>query len=160
MTMISRDWTCLNPRCGKTFHSYEKGNPPCTHCGGMKVAWVPGGGHIAKVSPGVDATARGLAETYKLSNINTASPSRLNRSKPALQQPPVEPGPPVQFAPGFAAPVSKLGATCSPSTALIKATGKVLAGDSALPMPRSQSFPRPQDHTKIIARHAGSVRGP
>ena len=157
MTMISRNWNCLNPRCGKPFHSYEKGNPPCPACGCVRVGWIPGGGHVGTKAARVDATARSLADTYKLTNINTASPSRLNRSKPPVPQPPVEPGPPVMFAPGFSAPVSRMGATCSPSSSLIRATGKVRAGNDAMAMPHSGTYPRPQQYTRFVGKHVGGV---
>src|SRR3974390_1440577 len=85
--MLSRTWRCLAPQCGKAFHSYEKANPPCEHCGCVRVAWIPGGGHVGKVSPGYDRTLKSLAYDYGMSNINSPSPSRLNRSMPKFEQP-------------------------------------------------------------------------
>lgn len=157
MNLISRNWTCKNPRCGKGFHSYNQANPPCPACGCVKVSWVPGGGHIGTTGR-IDATAKALAANAGMTDINTASPSRLNRAMPRVAQPPVEEGPAVNFAPGFSAPVSRIGATCSPSTSLVKATGNVRIGDAATPMPRSQSFPTTQSATRVVARHNGTVR--
>lgn len=101
--MISRDWICSN---GHEFHSYEKGNPECPVCGQVQVSWIPGGGHIGKVAPGADRTLRDLAASYGMTNINSPSPSRLNRAMPAAKQP--SSGASLgmkQWAPGFATPV-------------------------------------------------------
>jgi predicted nucleic acid-binding Zn-ribbon protein len=109
--MISRDWQCM--ACGHTFHSYD-GNPACPKCGCVRVQWVPGGGHVRKHA-GVDATVRSLAESYGMSDINTPSPSRLNRAMPKYDAPKAD-GPTLNFAPGFAAPFHTGGrATCEPS---------------------------------------------
>lgn len=150
--MLSRDWKCLNRACGRIFHSFEKGNPPCSHCGCVKVAWVPGGGHIAKTSPGIDQTVRQLAHDYGMSDINTPSKSRLNRAMPKFAQ--RVPDLPVQhFAPGFSAPVSSQGATCQESTVTGNAVfGKVVINRA---LPASGMFPNPMTNTRIVARNGG-----
>lgn len=113
--MISRDWICLNRKCGRTFHSFEKGNPECPECGCARVSWVPGGGHIAKQAPSADRTLRSLADKYDMPNINSGSQSRLNRAMPKYDAPPAD-GPVTQFAPGFSAPFNMAGrATCDTS---------------------------------------------
>jgi len=112
--MISRDWQCLNKRCRETFHSYEA-NPECPKCGCVRVSWIPGGGHVAKQMKQLDASLRSLAKQYGMNNINSGSPSRLNRAMPKLE-PRAADGPTLQFAPGFAAPFNREGlATCEPS---------------------------------------------
>src|SRR5215471_341346 len=80
-SMLSRTWQCANKRCGAQFHSYEHGNPPCPRCGCVRVGWVPGGGHVSSTK-GLDASLKALAQSYGMSDINSASPSRLNRAMP------------------------------------------------------------------------------
>lgn len=112
--MISRDWRCAN---GHEFHSYEKANPDCPVCGNCRVEWVPGGGHIGKLAPRADATLRSLAASYGLTNLNSPSPSRLNRAMPAQQAPSSAGSIGVkQWAPGFASEVFQTS-HCAPSTA-------------------------------------------
>ncbi|MBO0710758.1 MAG: hypothetical protein J2P47_05700 [Acetobacteraceae bacterium] len=137
--MISRNWQCLNKRCGAVFHSYAHSNPPCPHCGCVRVSWVPGGGHVGR-SAAIDATLRSLADGYRMSDINSASPSRLNRSMPKHGPQPVADGPIMNFAPGFAAPFNTGGmATCEPSHQRLNFTAKVAAGSRMSP---SRSYPQ------------------
>src|SRR5215475_10871001 len=100
--MISRDWRCLAASCGSVFHSYDA-NPECPQCGNVRVTWVPGGGHVMAKAPGIDRTVRQLADNYGMSDVNSPSPSRLNRAMPQAAR--AASGPAVQFAPGFAAPI-------------------------------------------------------
>lgn len=153
--MISRNWQCLNRRCGTTFHSYEKGNPECPQCGCIKVAWVPGGGHIGKVAPSADATLRSLATDYGMSNMNSASPSRQNRAMPRYEGATADPGLGVKhFAPGFSAHVSPNGATCSPSLSPVNLKGVQPVGRSFSP---SGTIPGPLAMTEFAARHVGNA---
>jgi len=117
--MLSRTWQCANKRCGAQFHSYEHGNPPCPRCGCVRVGWIPGGGHIGSIKA-LDASLKSLAQSYGMSDINSASPSRLNRAMPK-HDPVVADSPVVkQFAPGFVAPWNTGGrATCEPSRAKV-----------------------------------------
>lgn len=150
--MISRDWRCLNPACKRIFHSFEKGNPPCNWCGCVKVAWVPGGANLAKVAPSADATLKSLARDYGMSNINSASQSRLGRAMPKYEQKRTD-IPTMNFAPGFAAPVSSAGATCQESEATGNSvTGKVTIGRT---LPASRSYGNMASFTEVGGRHAG-----
>ena len=143
--MISRDWQCLN--CGHGFHSFEKANPSCPQCGCVRVNWTPGGGHIGKVAPRADATLRGLADQFGMTNMNSPSPSRLNRSMPRLEQPKFDSSYGQRhFAPGFSSPISPHGATCAPSTAPIDVRGKVQIG---VPRGRSETIPGPERNASI-----------
>ncbi len=142
----------MNKTCGRVFHSFEKGNPACNWCGCVRVAWVPGGGHVAKVAPKADATLKSLAHDYGMSNINSASQSRLGRAMPKYQQPKAD-MPVTHFAPGFSAPTSSAGATCQETEAHGNAvTGKVTVNRT---LPASRSVPGPQAWTDIAGRHAG-----
>ena len=151
--MISRDWMCLNGACRATFHSFEHRNPECPYCGCVKVSWLPGGGHIAKKSPGVDKTMRELATSYGMSNINSPSPSRLNRAMPKYVQPPVDPSLGVwNFGPGFSSMVSPHGAVCLPS---VSQSGEKVSVPINREMERSQTFMSPQQSTRIVGRYQG-----
>jgi hypothetical protein len=151
--VISRDWQCLNRRCGTTFHSYEKANPECPACGCVRVSWVPGGGHIGKVAPAADATLRSLATDYGMANLNSGSPSRLNRAAPKYEGASADTSLGVKhFAPGFASHYSPNGATCSPSLAPVDLRGKQPIGRAFVP---SSTVPGPVANTEFAGRHAG-----
>ncbi len=133
MSMLSRDWACLNPRCRAVFHSYDKGNPHCPKCDCAKVSWIPGGGHIASQAPSADRTLRQLSESYGMRNINSASPSRLNRAMPKYDSPPAD-GPVLSFAPGFSAPFNRAGrATCDTSVNNVNFKATVAAEKAMVP---------------------------
>jgi hypothetical protein len=118
----------------------------------VRVAWVPGGGHIAKVSPGYDTTLRSLATDYGMSNINSPSHSRLNRSMPKFPQPQAD-MPVKHFAPGFSAPVSSGGPTCQESEVRgNQVVGKVMTNRT---LPASGTIPGPQHNTQVAGRHTG-----
>jgi hypothetical protein len=93
----------------------------------------------------VDATLKSLAASYGMSDINSPSPSRLNRAMPK-HDPAVADSPIMkQFAPGFLAPWNTQGrATCEPSRQ--KVDFKVSAEPNK-PMP-------PQSLSKAIGFHA------
>ena len=146
--MLIRDWKCLNPRCGKTFRSDEKGNPDCAHCGCARVQWIPGGGHIGTKSAAVDATVRSLASSYAMTEINTPSHSRLNRAMPKFAQ--YQPDMPVKhFAPGFSAPVSSEGPTCQVSEASVDLRGKTSINRQ---LSTNGRWPSPMTNTEINGR--------
>lgn len=149
--MISRDWHCLNERCGHAFHSFDPANPPCPQCGCVRVSWIPGGGHIGKMAKSVDKSLRAIADQHGLTNLNSPSHSRLNRAMPRLEVPPISPEMGIRnFAPGFSAPVSAHGPICVPSTAPIDLRGKVQIG---VARDSSKSIPGPMTNTVIEGRH-------
>lgn len=152
MSYVSRDWQCLNRKCGRAFHSYEGANPPCPHCGCVRVSWIPGGGHIAKASPQADRTLRSLATDYGMKNINSGSASRLNRAMPKYDHAPAD-GPVLGFAPGFSAPFNRAGrATCGTSVNSVNFKTTVAAEKA---MSASRSYPQiGRDHwTGIRTRY-------
>lgn len=143
---------CLNPRCGNVFHSYEKANPPCPKCHCVRVGWVPGGGHIAKSSPQADRTLKSLSADYGMGNINSGSPSRLNRAMPKYDHAPAD-GPVLNFGPGFSAPTNRSGrATCGTSVNNVNFRTTVAAEKA---MTSSRSYPQiGRDHwTGIRTRY-------
>lgn len=164
--LISRDWRCMNKRCGRVFHSFEKGNPECTWCGCARVAWIPGGGHIGTGAAAVDKTVSSLAADYGMSQVNTPSPSRLNRAMPKFSQPPIASDMPVKhFAPGFSAGISRGfdgtgGATCQVSDAQVNVKGSTQIGVPLRPTAKfgGEQTPGPQAMTQIGGRHAGGSR--
>ena len=149
--MLSRDWQCQS--CGAGFHSYDHGNPPCPHCGG-RADWVPGGGHIAtEQGKGATRTMRSLAEAYGMSDMNTGSPSRLNRAMPHSRGIHAQPDKSLgikHFAPGFAAHFHPTLPTCGPSLIPPDARHKVSIGAR---LPRSASIGGPMMSTKIEGRY-------
>ena len=153
MGMISRDWCCLNVRCRNTFHSFEPA-PYCPTCGNARVSWIPGGGHTAKVAPQADRTLRGLADRYGFTNLNSPSPSRLNRAAPKADHP----GPERflgqhTFAPGFSANIYSKS-SCEPSLVRNNMKGTTVAvGDMASPAPHSKTIGGPSLNHRILARH-------
>jgi len=151
MSLVSRDWRCLNGACGFVFHSFEKSNPPCPECGCVRVDWVPAGGHIMAVAPRMDARLRSISDQHGGMNLNSPSPSRLNRAAPRLDvpAPSAELGT-VHFAPGFSAPVSAHGPICVPSSSQVNLRGKVAIG---VARDSSASIPGPSANAIVEARH-------
>ncbi len=148
--MISRDWHCLNERCAHEFHSFDAANPPCPKCGCVRVSWIPGGGHIMAMAPRVDARLRSIADQHGMTNLNSPSPSRLNRAAPRIEAKPISPEMGIRnFGPGFSAPVSAHGAICVPSAAPIDIRGKVQVG---VARDRSASIPGPEANAIVMAR--------
>lgn len=157
---------CLNRACRHVFHSFERESPECPKCGCARVSWVPGGGHIATTG-NIDRTVRSLADSYGMTNVNTPSPSRLNRAMPKHYHPPAD-GPTVNFG-GFSAPVNSRGEPTSgwantrltarqsvvPGQALPRATSYPNIGQSGLGLPGNR-FPRgyqtPHQAANPIAR--------
>lgn len=135
--MISRDWVCLNRSCRHTFHSFERESPECPRCGCVRVSWVPGGGHIGTTG-NIDRTVRSLADSYGMTNINTPSPSRLNRAMPKHYHPPAD-GPTMNFG-GFSAPInSQLQPTAGWAHSNMSVRQSVPTGQA---LPRAASYPQ------------------
>jgi hypothetical protein len=95
---VLRTWCCQNMKCGTTFDAWEN-YPACPQCGCVRCNWIPGGGHIGKSAPRIDATFRDLAQAYGMTDI--ASARAGERAMPKLPQGAHETGPQMQFAPGF-----------------------------------------------------------
>ena len=148
--MISRDHRCLNERCGTVFHSYDKA-PACPKCGCVRIDWVPGGGHRLDIAPRMDARLRSISDQHGGMNLNSPSPSRLNRAAPQIYQPAPSPDlGTVHFGPGFSAPVSRDGPMCVPSTSPVNIRGKVAVG---VRRDSSSSIPGPSANAIVEARH-------
>jgi hypothetical protein len=156
--MLSRDWHCDG--CGADFHSYDHGDPPCPYCGGRAV-WVPGGGHISsEYAKGCDRTVRGLAADYGLSNLNTPSPSRLNRAMPLAAGSQIAPDRSLgmkHFAPGFASYFHPTQPTCGPS--LVPSNQRMLQQVGVrLPVSGSIAGPSVRGRPGLNSRIEGSYR--
>lgn len=152
--MLSRNWRCLNPACGKEFHSYERGNPECTFCRCVKVAWIPGGGHIGAKAPGIDKTLRALAADYGLSNLNSVSPSRQAQAKVMPAAPAAGSYGTKQWAPGFSSEVYA-NPHCQSSSTPINLRGFQPVGRV---MPRSGSIATPGLRDGLMTRVEGVHR--
>src|SRR5579872_3379042 len=97
---VLRTWQCLNGRCSGQFEAWEA-NPECPKCRGVRVQWMPAGGHIAGAAKDADRELRTLADQFGLGDINSAR--RGERAKPKLPPQPIvdRNSPSLQFAPGF-----------------------------------------------------------
>jgi hypothetical protein len=154
MSGVIRSWQCLNGRCSREFTSWES-NPSCPACQGLRVQWIPGGGHVAGTAKACDAELRNLVDVFKMTDINSAQ--RGERAKPKLPQP-VNPGrsqPNMQFGPGFTSPIIRDGngrpvATCLPSTSNVNFKARVGTG---VALPHSRSVPGVHAATAIEASH-------
>lgn len=157
MAMISRDWCCLNRRCGAQFHSFDSA-PECPKCGNVRVSWIPGGGHIGKVAPQMDQRLRGLAQDFGLTDLNSPSPSRLNRAAPRANHPhPTQARGQKTFAPGFTSNVYDKAA-CEWSQDPIHMRGFTTnIGSSASPFQRSANVPGPSANAVWHGRHRASI---
>ena len=158
MAMVSRDWCCLNRRCGAEFHSYDPA-PECPKCGNVRVNWLPGGGHIGRIAGRMDRTVRNLAGDFGFTNLNSPSHSRLNRSAPRADHP----GPErligqKTFAPGFHANVYNNKSSCETSLTPLNIKGAtVRLGDSAPKFtPGPGSVPGPAANAVFHYRHRPS----
>ena len=164
--MISRDWRCMNDACGNMFHTYDD-IPECPKCGCVRCDWIPGGGHIMGTAPRMDKRLRTLADDFGLTNLNSPSPSRLNRAKPPLEHRKVDyDGRPMHFAPGFSSPISSQGATCQPTSTPVNLRGKVSIGglsqgrgggliNNPSKFVRSDTIAGPGINTRVIAGTRG-----
>lgn len=152
-TVLSRDWRCLNDKCGHVYHSFEKGNPPCPSCGCVRVGWVPGGGHVMAIAPRMDKRLRGIAEQHGLTNLNSASPSRLNRAAPRIETPPLSPElGEKHWGMGITSQFSRHGPVCVEASSPINLRGKLNVGDSAQRYSASTSIPGPEANSILAGR--------
>lgn len=156
MSYIVRTWKCQNQRCGCEFESGEK-VAVCPACGNVRVEWVPKGGNLMGLAREADAELRKLADTFGLSDINSAR--RGERSKPALPVPSVaDTRPAMQFAPGFSGTPYVVGkdgrphAVCEPSRNRVDFKTRV---GTNTPLAPSSTFKHISSATRIEARHSG-----
>src|ERR1700680_1674912 len=114
--MIVRTFQCLNTRCEAEFEAWDQLNPACTACGGLRVQWLPRGGHVGGTAPAVDAEFRKLTDCFGLSGLHSAGggeAAKVVKSQPVVDR---QSAPAMQFAPGFAAVPHPQAAVCVPST--------------------------------------------
>lgn len=155
MNGVIRSWHCQNVRCGKEFSAWES-NPTCPGCGCVRVAWVPGGGHVAGTARAADAELRNLVDVFKMTDVNSAK--RGERAMPKLPPQPAHAGrnePNINFGQGFTSPIvrdtnGRVMATCLPSTSNVNFKAKVAAG---VALPHSRSVPGVHAATAIEASH-------
>lgn len=156
--MISRNWRCLNERCGHCFHSFERTNPPCPECGCVRCDWIPGGGHIMGMAPRIDKRLRGIAEQQGMTNLNSPSPSRLNRAAPRYNAPPISPEMGVKhWGMGIASQFSAHGPVCVESSSNINLRGQLAVGPHAVPRGPNNAFPGPSANAIVEGRHRPST---
>jgi len=102
------------------------------------------------MAPRVDKRLQAIADQHGMTNLNSPSPSRLNRAAPRVEPKPISAEMGVRhFGPGFSAPVSAAGAICVPSVAPVDIRGKVQVG---VARDRSASIPGPEANAIVMAR--------
>lgn len=132
MSHIIRTWGCLNLRCEKVFDSYEP-NPTCPVCKGVRVNWIPGGGHIMGVATKTgDAELRALTDIFKLGDLNSA---REGQAAKKVSLPVAKNGGPVHtFGGQFSAAIDPtVGAQCVPTANKIDYRVKATPGNALAP---------------------------
>jgi hypothetical protein len=126
---VIRSWLCLNHICTNAFDSWDA-NPSCPACHGVRVQWVPGGGHMGGTAKACDAEFRALTDAFRMTDLHSAA--RGEAAKPKLVQKPNK-GATHTFAGGFTAPVDMTQSQCVPTSNNISfktaaAIGKQLPG--------------------------------
>jgi len=116
MSGVLRTFACQNGDCGCEFDAWEA-HPACPSCGCVRVGWVPRKISVATDhaygAAALDAELKNLVDVFGLTNLKSAREGEA--AKVMAQASGRNSGPPVQFAPGFAAPIGE-SATCTPST--------------------------------------------
>ena len=156
MNGIVRSWACLNKRCGQTFDAWEP-FPECPRCHGVRVQWIPGGGHVAGTAKGADSELRALTDAFGLTNLKSAREGEAAKVLATQPAPSNDRHHAMQFAPGFAQVpyamdrTGKVHSVCAPSMQNVNFKTK-LSTDVALGSGK-MGFDAPQRHTHIQARH-------
>lgn len=152
MSGVLRTWHCQNSRCQTTFDAWEP-NPECPTCHGVRVSWVPAGGHIkgAATKTG-DAELRALADIFRMGDMNSAEAGRAAKKVRLPDAPAANSGPVHTFAPGFSASVNPaVGAQCVPTANKVEYKVKT-SGDRLAP---NASYPGIRSNTAVEAAHRG-----
>jgi hypothetical protein len=136
--MILRTWHCQNARCSRQFDAWES-NPECPACHGVRVSWVPAGGHIkgAATKTG-DAELRALADIFRMGDMNSAQEGRGAKKVSLPSAPSSNAGNVKTFSGGFAAAIDTTqpaynGAQCVPTANKIDYRVKATPGSRITP---------------------------
>ena len=151
MAGILRTWFCQNSRCASPQFEAWDANPSCPACRCVRVAWVPGGGHIrGEKTKGAEKELRALVDIFKMTDMNSAQEGR-GAKKVNLPSSPAAAGPVQTFAPGFSAPVQRgAGAACMPTSDHVQF--KVKAGPGTKLQPNG-TFPSVRSGTAFEGAH-------
>lgn len=95
---VIRTWGCLNRRCGSEFESWEPA-PTCPKCRGVRVHWVPGGGHtLSAATQHNDRTLKAVAKRFGLTDLGQKGGTHAGeRAEPNLRA--AKPMGPQQYSP-------------------------------------------------------------
>jgi hypothetical protein len=155
--MIIRSYSCLNRRCRAEFDS-DGDFPPCPRCRGLRVQWVPRPVAINSArTAAIDATARGLAADFGMTNFRTPVAGQ------AAMPPPAAPPDGNVFEPqkGWRiklpdAALSGAGhAVCAPTGVIAKV--KVDPNGGSLKENPGYGLDRMRSHTQIEGTHRGRI---
>jgi hypothetical protein len=101
----------------------------------------------------MDARLRSIADQHGMTNLNSASPSRLNRAAPRLETPPLSPELGVKhWGMGITSQFSAHGPVCVEASNPINLHGKVAIGPNAAPHSSSATIPGPGANAIVQAR--------
>lgn len=107
-----------------------------------------------EMAPRMDRRLRMIAEQQGMTNLNSPSPSRLNRAAPRLTPPPLTPELGVKhWGLGITSPFSAHGPVCVEAANPIKLKGQLAVGDHAVQRGPNNAFPGPGANTIIEGRH-------
>jgi hypothetical protein len=105
------------------------------------------------MAPRMDKRLRLIAESQGCSNLNSPSPSRLNRAKERVNTPPLSPElGSKHWGLGLASEFSRHGPVCVQASSEVNLVGKLPVGQFASPRGPNGAFPGPSADHKIEGR--------
>ena len=150
--MIIRTYSCLNRRCQATWDS-ELDHPPCPHCRGLRVQWVPRGfGIKTDRTSQIDKTAASLASDYGMTNFHSPELGKaaVRRAFPKTTNMTFEPSPGWRIDIPDSALQGSGHAVCAPTGV----TAKIKVDPNSGPLKAD-----PRVDMRSITRIEGSHRG-
>jgi hypothetical protein len=105
------------------------------------------------MAPRMDKRLRMIAEQQGMTNLNSPSPSRLNRAAPRVNVPPMSPElGEKHWGLGISSGMSRHGAVCVEASSNINLKGTLAVGDHATPRGPNAAFPGPSANAIVQGR--------
>ena len=106
-----------------------------------------------ETAPRMDRRLRTIAEKQGMTNLNSPSPSRLNRAAPKVNAPPINPELGVKhWGMGITSQFSAHGPVCVEAAGNISLKGTLAVGSSAVPRGPNNAFPSPMANAIVEGR--------